>query len=196
MILFINPLSEDIHFFVIDIGEVVELRHTSTTPKGKDYDDFPEHIHDLINRHNIDTIWCVTWPWAFTRMRIVTLTLNTIALVKNIALKGCHFFEIIEENHPILIANNREYIILEENTPVLKEKNTLDQSLTYTWYADKNDFTDEKKFIEYSEDIPFIVGVFEAKEKQNRLSPIYLKEPHITWSKKNTFPSSKKTKKS
>ena len=60
MILFINPLSEDIHFFVIDIGEVVEVRHTSTTPKGKDYDAFPEHIHDLINRHNIDTIWCVT----------------------------------------------------------------------------------------------------------------------------------------
>ena len=65
-------------------------------------------------------------------MRIVTLTLNTLALVKKVPLKGCHFFEIVNENHPILIANNREYIILEENTPVLKEKNTLDYSITYT----------------------------------------------------------------
>ncbi len=196
MILFINPISENIHFFVIHIGEVVEVRHTSTTPKGKDYDAFPDHVNELINRHNIDTIWCVLWPWAFTRMRIVTLTLNTIALVKNIALKGCHFFEIIKDSNPILIANNREYIILEKNTPLLREKSALNPSLRYTWYADKNDFTDEKNFIEYSEDIEYIKSVFDHAPLQNRLSPIYLKEPHITWSKKNIFPSSKKMKKS
>jgi hypothetical protein len=58
-------------------------------------------------------------------MRIVTLTLNTISLVKNIPLKGCHFFEIINHPNPLLIANNHEYIILGENGPELREKAVL-----------------------------------------------------------------------
>lgn len=56
MILFINPISENIKVFIVENGEV---RHTSTIPKGKDYDAFPETVNDSIHRHNIDTIWCV-----------------------------------------------------------------------------------------------------------------------------------------
>jgi hypothetical protein len=194
MILFINPISEDINLFVVENGEV---RQSSTIPKGKDYDAFPEMVNDIIHRHNIDTIWCVVWPWAFTRMRIVTLTLNTIAMVKNIPLKGCHFFEILNSNNPILRANDREYILLDEMwVPSLSPIESIDPSKTYTGYALKNDFTDEKNFIEYSEDLTWISEVFRKLPPTNRLTPIYLKEPHITWSKKNTFPSSKTTNKS
>ncbi len=194
MILFINPISENICLMIVENGEV---RHTSTIPKGKDYDAFPEMVNDSIHRHNIDTIWCVVWPWAFTRMRIVTLTLNTIAMVKNIPLKGCHFFEIVNSENPILRANDREYILLDEDwIPSLSPKESIDPSKIYTGYGDKNDFTDEKNFIEYSEDLRTVTEVFTQLPSVNRLTPIYLKEPHITWSKKNTYPSSKITNKS
>ncbi|MBP9812308.1 hypothetical protein KBC86_02920 [Candidatus Gracilibacteria bacterium] len=193
MILFINPISENICLFIVENGEV---RHTSTIPKGKDYDAFPEMVNDIIDRQYIDTIWCVIGPGAFTRMRIVTLTLNTIAMVKNIPLKGCHFFEIVNSENPILRANDREYIFLDEaGIPSLSPKELIDPSKIYTGYALKNDFTDEKNFIEYSEDHYWISEVFKKLPPTNRLSPIYLKEPHITWSKKNTYPSSKRTNK-
>ena len=129
MNLFINPISENITLFVIENGEV---RHTSTIPKVKDYDAFPEEVNTLILRHNIDTIWCVVGPGAFTRMRIVTLTLNTFSMVKKITLKGCHFFEIINHPNPILIANNHEYIVLGKDGPILIEKTTLDTEKTYS----------------------------------------------------------------
>lgn len=193
MVLFINPISENILLFVIDHGEV---RQTSTIPKGKDYDAFPEEVDRMIHRHNIDTIWCIVWPWSFTRMRIVTLTLNTFALTENIKLKGCHFFEIINHQNPILIANNREYIVLEDDRPTLKEKEQLKVGKEYVGYGQKNDFTDGKNFIEYTLDIPYITRIFESRPIETRLSPIYLKEPHITWSKKNTYPSSKTMSKS
>lgn len=193
MILFINPISENIRLHVV---EGVELRHTSTIPKWKDYDEFPEMLNDLLNRHNIDNIWCVIWPGAFTRMRIVTLALNTFAMVKNIPLKGGHFFDIIDHPNPILYANDREYILLGDNGPFLCEKESLNQQIQYVWYAKKNDFTDEKNFIEYREDFVYIAQIFGALPNTQRLSPVYLKEAHITWSKKKTFPSSKTTNKS
>lgn len=44
-------------------------------------------------------------------MRIVTLTVNTLHLSKGMVIKGCHFFDLIE-NHsiPLLEANTSEYI--------------------------------------------------------------------------------------
>jgi hypothetical protein len=189
MVLFINPISETIRIFVLEIGEVVEVRHTSTIPKWNDYDEFLETINDIFLRHNIDSIWCVIWPWTFTRMRIVTLTLNTFSLVKNIELKACHFFDIVQGANPILQANDREYILLTENCPELKGPWDIESDTIYTGYATKNDFTDTKNFIEYSEDIQYITKIFQSLPRVERLAPVYLKEPHITWSKKNTFPS-------
>ncbi|GAB0175280.1 MAG: hypothetical protein HHAS10_11590 [Candidatus Altimarinota bacterium] len=193
MILFVNPIGQEIRLFVIENGEV---RHTSTIPKGNDYNMFPEEVTTIINRHNIDTIWCIVGPGSFTRMRIVTLTLNTISLVKKIPLKGVHFFEIINHPNPILIANEREYIILGEDGPFLIEKSQLKNKESYCGYGNENDFTDAKKFIEYTEEIPYISKIFERISNVDQLSPIYLKEPHITWSKKNIFPSSKTMSKS
>ena len=53
-------------------------------------------------------------------------------------------------------------------------------------YGEKNDFTEGQNFIEYSYDIPFLISLFEGKGMEEKLIPIYLKDPHITWSKKNT----------
>jgi hypothetical protein len=53
-------------------------------------------------------------------------------------------------------------------------------------YGEKNDFTNKGDFIEYREDMAEIVTLFAEKSYTDNLSPIYLKDPHITWSKKST----------
>jgi hypothetical protein len=57
---------------------------------------------------------------------------------------------------------------------------------TYQWYGEKNDFTNGREFIEYDENISHIIDVFRGRNSLDVLVPIYLKDPHITWSKKNT----------
>jgi hypothetical protein len=191
MILFIDPISENIRLSIIDDGE---LRHTSTPPKWRDYDELPDTIVDMMDRHDIDTIWCITGPWAFTRMRIVTLMLNSLKLTRKFELKGCHFFDIIDTSSPILKANDREYIIRSERWTQLINKEDIPEG-SYIWYGDQNDFTDDKKLIQYKEDIHFINEVFGTIIPVGQISPIYLKDPHITWSKKNTYLSWEKMKK-
>ncbi len=57
---------------------------------------------------------------------------------------------------------------------------------TYRGYGDKNDFTEGQNFIEYDYNFAHIVSLFHSHVREKTLSPTYLKDPHITWSKKNT----------
>jgi hypothetical protein len=194
MVLFINPISDSIELLIIDV-EHGEVRHTSTIPKWRDYDEFPDAIVDTIDRHDIDTIWCITGPWAFTRMRIVTLTLNTLKLARDITLKWCHFFDIIDTPSPILRANDREYIMKESDTSTYLVSKFDIPAGTYTGYGDRNDFTEEKKLIQYTYTTAHVMRVFMWIEASSSLLPIYLKDPHITWSRQRTHPSSENRKK-
>ena len=80
MFLSINPLLPEISFIVIDGGIVVEK--SSLTKNLDTASTLPRHIVDIMNRHVIDEIWCVTGPGPFTLMRIVTLTCNSIRLAR------------------------------------------------------------------------------------------------------------------
>lgn len=181
--LFVNPISADIHLFVIEDSTTID---TSILPKWDDFSLFPGKITDMIDQYHIEEIWCVCGPGAFTRMRIITLALNTLKLSRWIRLKGCHFFELIDTEIPILKANEREYITRVWHGEIaLLPKEEL-PSGSYKWYGEKNDFTDAKVFIQYSEDIRNIDTLFRSLPLSESLSPIYLKDPHITWSKKNT----------
>lgn len=183
MNLLINPISENIRLTLVESGKVVE---DITIPKWKDFDMFPETLVEMVDRHDIDTIWCICGPAAFTRIRIVTLAINSLALVRNISLKWCHFFDIIDSTHPILKANDREYIIdVWHGETKLVEVGDIPPG-NYTGYGEKNDFTDDKVFIEYSYNLDSIERMFSEKEPVERLNPIYLKDAHITWSKKST----------
>ncbi len=181
-ILFINPISTDI---VIYVMEESFCQEEITLPKWDDFSTFPSKLVDLVDLHKIEEVWCICGPWAFTRMRIVTLTLNTLKLSRWIGLKGCHFFDLIGRGIPILKANDREYITRiwnEDPSLILKEEIPEGE---YMGYGEKNDFTDTKVFIQYSEDFTFIYTLFQGLPLSPTLSPIYLKDPHITWSKKN-----------
>lgn len=188
MILFINPISENIRIF--HVGDI-SLRLLSEIPKNHDYDAFPEeivrHVEQNVEVGEIHQIWCIYGPGSFTRMRIVTLALNTLSLSKNVVLKGCHFFELIDSQYtPLLEINACEYLTRTEW--IIPWETLLQISWqTYSGYISKNNFTENINFIEYLEEYEKIREVFKKKTYTKRLIPIYLKEPHITWSKKNTF---------
>lgn len=83
-ILFINPIPETIDLFLVKNGSLTLL---SSLPKGDDFSTFPDEVVRCVEERSIDEVWCIIGPGAFTRMRIVTLTLNTLHLTKHITLK-------------------------------------------------------------------------------------------------------------
>lgn len=186
MFLFINPLQKNITLSLIEWSD---LKKQIVIPYGDDFQSFPKSLITLIESENIEELWCICGPGAFTRMRIVTLTLNTLHLSKNLKIKWCHFFDIIDNNTPIIEINTTEYLIRDALwSPTLIPQDKI-PPWSYSGYLSKNDFTDDKVFIEYKEDYQKISTYFRKIKEQQWLSPIYYKNPHITCSKKNTSPS-------
>jgi hypothetical protein len=190
-ILAINPLLPEISCIVIDDHKIIEI---STVAKNLDTaSTLPRHIVDLVDKHGIDEIWCVTGPGPFTLMRIVTLICNTLAIARGVQLKSAHFFDMISPWHIAIIeANPKECIIRDGDTGSLKTWDDLPLWI-YEWILTTKELSDDKTWIQYSENPETIEHVFESKEYVSALSPIYFKAPHITWSSKNTSPSSETT---
>jgi tRNA A37 threonylcarbamoyladenosine modification protein TsaB len=194
MILSINPLLPEISCIVIDDHKTID---TSTVAKNLDTaSTLPRHIVDLVDKHGIDEIWCVTGPGPFTLMRVVTLTCNTLAIARSIRLKSAHFFDMISPWHIAIIeANPKECIIRKWAEESLRTWDEL-PLWTYEWILTTKELSDDKTWIQYSENTETIKHVFESKEYLSALSPIYFKAPHITWSSKNTSPFSGPTNES
>lgn len=87
---------------------------------------FPKFLVDIVDEYNIHEIWCVTGPGPFTLMRIITLSINALTYTRDIRLKSCHFFDLIQNsNTPIIEANSREYLIRENNKTIHIKKDDL-----------------------------------------------------------------------
>lgn len=164
-------------------------------PHGDDFSSFPKTIINIIEEETIEEIWCICGPGSFTRMRIITLVLNTLHLSKNIVVKWCHFFDLIQKWIPILEINTTEYIIKDSSRDSIVINKEGLAPWVYSGYISKNDFTDAGEFVEYKENCTNISEFFGNIEEQERLSPIYYKNPHITCSKKNISLFSKTMKK-
>lgn len=195
--LFINPITSMIWLHVIDTNHH-EVILKKNIPIGNDFDAFPETILDLLQQYSIGEIWCILWPGMFTRMRIIILTLNTIQRTSSRIIKGIHFFDLLPwDKQGILQANNGEYLIRKQDGEVELIPTICIPPGNYIGYGEKNDFTDDKVFIEYTENYSHICTLFSQIEPSTQLTPVYLKAPNITtWSKKNTSPFWKKTNKS
>ncbi|MDD2694144.1 MAG: hypothetical protein PHY14_04410 [Candidatus Gracilibacteria bacterium] len=182
-VLYINPLRSNIECFFLEGDRLLD---SFSIPKGDDFSTFPDTIMTFMEAHNIDEFWVILGPGAFTRMRIITLTLSSLILSRGIIVKGCHFFQLIEKNIPIIQANNEEYIIRNDqgNSQHVPRKN-LPPGI-YEGYGSQNDFTDKKVLIEYAEDWEKLGKIFSHLSPTKTLIPFYLKEPHITCSTKNT----------
>lgn len=84
MFLFVNPLLNDITISLIDNAVLMKK---IVIPHGDDFSSFPKTIINIIEEETIEEIWCICGPGSFTRMRIITLVLNTLHLSKNIVVK-------------------------------------------------------------------------------------------------------------
>mgnify|MGYP003526997400 CR=1 FL=1 len=124
-ILYINPLLEEITFYVfqnekIFIETLVKNLNTANT--------FPKKIVDFVDLYNIQEIWCIVGPGPFTLMRIITLAINSLKYSKNITLKSCNFFDIINHEYiPIIEANKKEYIIKTNDKEIIVTKENLEK---------------------------------------------------------------------
>ncbi len=180
-ILYINPLGKALCLKVF--SPEWRILHEEMVVKNNDeFSFFPELLTKLTEEYVISEIWCVIWPWPFTLMRIITLAVNSVAYVKNIPLKSCHFFDLILSwDIPIIEANTREFLIrwATGNTEQI-EKSKL-PPWRYEWIFGEIDFTDGKTFIEYKENLNIVWKVFTNKSSETRITPLYYKPPHITW---------------
>ncbi len=185
--LFINPITSTIWLHVIDTDHH-EVILKKNIPIGNDFNAFPETILDLLRQYSIREIWCIVGPGMFTRMRIITLTLNTIHRTTSTILKGIHFFDLLPwDAQSILQANNGEYLMQKtDGTTELIPTGNIPPG-KYIGYGTKNDFTDDKVFIEYIENYSHICQCFWTIPSWEFLAPVYIKSPNITtWSKKKT----------
>ncbi len=176
-ILYINPLLNEISFLIFQnentiIEKIDKNLNTSTA--------FPKKLVDLVDLYDIEEVWCVVGPWPFTLMRIITLAVNSLRYTKNITLKSCNFFDLIEWNNiGIIEANTKEYIIKKDDTISTIEKDWLLRWI-YTGIISEKFSTEEIKYIQYEDDKKNIENIFSHILPEIRISPVYFKPPHIT----------------
>lgn len=175
--LYINPLWESITFMVFSNADII----TNTLPKNMETSNtFPKLLVELVDIYNIREIWCITGPGPFTLMRIITLSINALTYTRNIKIKSCHFFDLIQnKNIPIIEANNGEYLIRQNDKTILIKKNEL-KEWSYEGIFSENLSTQNIKYIQYRENQSNIDSIFSTKNPVDPIYPIYLKPPHIT----------------
>ncbi len=179
-ILYINPLLEEINFLIFQWENTIK----KTLPKNfNTASTFPKMLVDLVDLYSIDTIFCVTGPWPFTLMRVVTLAINAITYTRTIRIKSCHFFDLIRNgNIPIIEANTKEYLI-KIGVDIINIEKELLKKWTYEWIISSNPSTENIKYIQYCDNASNLLQVFLEKIYETKIVPIYFKPPHITWPK-------------
>lgn len=185
-ILFINPLTKNIEYSIFDtqkntveVGEVVWYDVSIS---------LPQKISELSKKYTLSEIWCIEWPWAFTKMRITTLTLNTLRYTyKNSIFKWCHFFEILRhispDKTPIIQANKNEFLVWGTEKNIFYPKENLPAG-KYIWYIWENDIPKNISYTPYTDNSHQLFYFFGSLSPKKWLSPIYIKTPHITCPKK------------
>ncbi len=181
--LYINPIWENIDYFVFDAKKNIQEHHTIIS---NDISiSFPQKIAELSKKYTLSEVWCIEGPGPFTKMRIVILCLNTLKYIyPTIHLKWCHFFDLIwqiSSKIPLLKANRKEFLIQENGSSIFYQKENLPK-YEYIWYIWNEDSIDT--FTKYKDSVDTVFTVFESLENKSRFSPIYIKKPHITCPKK------------
>lgn len=184
--LFINPLEEKILFSTF--GEVrheefVEINFLEFA------ENFPRILTNFVKKYNIKKIFCINWPAPFTKIRIVTLAINSLKFAnKNIKLKSIHLFDIIDNQKyiPIIQANKNEFLIRKNGEEYYENVEVVSKNVEQLSKFDKKfcGFVEENikipNFEKFKISINEIEKFFENIDEVDFISPIYIKSPHIT----------------
>lgn len=180
MLLFIHPLISPALFIISEWGKI--LHKEVHDIRGKEFETFPEILHGLVKKYFIAKIAVVNGPWPFTALRIVTLALNTLSLVKHIPLIPVHFFELwVLQKKPLpycLKANRGEYLIRSSDMEMLTALHSMKGS--YWGMGDMNDSPENGILIDNTIDMQTILPILEKREWTSMIAPLYIKDPKIT----------------
>lgn len=119
-------------------------------------------------------------------MRIITLTVNTLAFVHKTPLFALDFFRLLslsERDFPMCVKANRgEYLVRyssEHNPEIVAIADMSDGH--YFGIGDENDFENRQISIEYGVDYARFIRNYEFPSSPlSRIDPIYIKKPNIT----------------
>lgn len=191
--LYINPLGEEIIF--ISFEKENNFTEKISIPFLEFAENFPKILTEKFLKNSYEEIWLIAWPWPFTKMRIISLTINALKIsFSKLQLKYIHFFELfsLRKTKPILEANNKEFLSTDDNgEEKFFQKNSLPER-NYEWIlnwqltnfdniVDKN--CQSSTFVYFYENPDEIIKIFSKKEYSDFIQPIYIKPPHITYGK-------------
>lgn len=188
-ILYINTLGSNL-VFIKKLESWIEKQDFSLS-FSEFAEQFPTLLVNIFQEHMFDEIWTIHGPWPFTRMRIVSLAINSIKFsYPQIALRSISFEKLFSQKNiiPILDANNREYWTYQNWEEKFFEKNSLPHG-DYCWFLTPSsigviDICRPSTFIEYSDSWDFIENIFSHEPSIPYIQPTYIKPPHITNARK------------
>lgn len=127
----------------------------------------------------------VNGPGSFTAMRIVTLTINTIAFVHGTPLYGIDFFSLATLGwleYPMFVKANRGEYLMKKSWEDLPQIVPIDEvsSGQYAGFGDINDFANKEISIQSEIDYGTVIQNVPLDVPQERIEPFYIKKPNIT----------------
>ena len=188
MHLLIDSISSPFAFVFFDGQKSTIFRREM---RGKEFDVFLDTLEALAKEvgvplNNLKSITSVSGPAQFTSIRIVSLTLTTLAKSYKIPLYTLDFFELAElcdTPYPMVVNANRSEVVVKMNpddTPHLVEKSSL-LAGEYFGAAASSDF--ENAQIRIQSELEYPIGIqtlLKSARPCEVLEPFYLKKPNIT----------------
>lgn len=187
MFLFLDTLSEPSYLALFD--EKRNIIDSQNWPgKQKEFDTLSEKIDEFLLRNSIhykqlSGIVVIVWPGGFTGTRVTTLVANSLAYsfgVPLFALTVWEFFAYQDAPLPWMIAITRKEVLLwqDQKNPVLSQMSDLPEG-TYSTLA-PIDFDSPKHTIQTRDDHARVIANLSLKNPQNKIQPLYAKDPNIT----------------
>lgn len=190
MILFVDPLGTEMSFVLATPDRtVVSERHVALA--GSEFERFLNELEAFVSSSgwrfsDLTAIVCVNGPGPFTGMRVVTLTLNTLALVHGIpayATDAFSCFRLSGFSGPYLIRANRgEYAWSESGESFELRPLESIEAGSYFGLADEKDFANGGVSVQFSRNPGEFLRNFPFVAPVGRIEPIYIKKPNITLS--------------
>lgn len=189
MHLFINTIPETSTYILFDSERMIRDQKTLAL-KGHESEQFLVSFEEFLSDNDLlfndlDGIVVVNGPGSFTAMRIVTLTVNTLAFVHHTPLYSLDFFNLATLGglgYPILVkANKGEYLVRksQEDLPSIVLISDVPDG-QYAGLGDINDFANGGISIQSEIDYNRVIQNLPLDVPQERIEPFYIKKPNIT----------------
>lgn len=188
MFLFVHPVTDPMVCILFDADRRIVAR-TEIFLRGSESERFFDSIVSFLGDSGVKIselrgIVLVNGPGGFTSMRIVTLSVNTIAFVHRIPLYAIDFFTLLDRagaSFPMLLKANRgEYLVrtAREREMELRPIDGLADG-KYVGIGDENDFENRRISIQSSLDYEQCIRSLSLDCPLDRIEPIYVKRPNI-----------------